>query len=163
MGFKNPCQNHVGTVSEPCWEHGTGSGLSRPVPTQNHTDPFSFRPVPTRNHSTAAATSHTCLHHFQFMTRDFPVMGEILLGFCLHVVIWREILAVVRSRLTTADNLVHISSRYLTWARFRTRDLSLVLADSGEAAAGEEANRKRMIYHPHHHHHHHHHRCYHGS
>ena len=110
MGFKNPCQNHVGTVSEPCWEHGTGSGLSRPVPTQNHTDPFSFRPVPTRNHSTAAATSHTCLHHFQFTTRDFPVMGEILLGFCLHVAIKQEILAVVCStRLTrTADkNLVH--------------------------------------------------------
>ena len=48
-----------------------------------------------------AATSHTFLHHFQFMTHDLPVTGEILMGFCLHVAIWQEILTVVFSRLTT--------------------------------------------------------------
>ena len=76
-------------MSELCREHGTDSGLLRPVPTRNHTCPISS-PVLTRNRSTAAATSHTFLHHFQFTTRDIPITGEISLGFCLHMAIGRK-------------------------------------------------------------------------
>ena len=59
-------------MSEPCRELSRGR----------------FRPgtvlVPLGRFWPGTTTSHTFLHHFQFMTHDFPVTGEILLGLCFY-------------------------------------------------------------------------------
>jgi len=60
-------------VSEPCREHDTGSGLSRPVPTRNRSGPLT--PVPTRNllaqqRRQPPATQFSSTHHDVMMTCD---------------------------------------------------------------------------------------------
>ena len=103
----------VRTLSEPCWEHGTGSGPSSSVPSRNRSSPLSV--IPARNLSADERLTHF-IGIFPYTWR----YGGIFWPSYAHFV-HDEI-----SRFRFRSDLS--SSRVPTRAHFRTRDQSLFLS-----------------------------------
>ena len=105
----------VRTLSEPCWEHGTGSGPSSSVPSRNHSSPLSV--IPARNLSADERLTHFIgifPHTWQYGGIFWPSYAR-LPTLCS------------RWKFTVPVPVGPSSSRVPTRSHFRTRDQSLIM------------------------------------